>query len=131
MLGTIIIIMAKTTMMMMTVDQEGVEVEVPLVVEDAELAQGEALEVGLVLELVAAIGETAMVSWLTKRLTSKLMLSAGNGADSRMCSCGTEAVVRTAGPTSKNAGRSFHTCPKPQGQQCGFFVSLASYAWLP
>jgi len=43
--------------------------------------------------------------------------------DTRTCSCGGQAVVRTAGPTSKNAGRSFHTCPKPQGQTCGFFVS--------
>ena len=41
----------------------------------------------------------------------------------RTCSCGGQAVVRTAGPTSKNAGRSFYTCPKPQGQTCGFFVS--------
>jgi hypothetical protein len=43
--------------------------------------------------------------------------------DIRTCSCGGQAVVRTAGPTSKNAGRSFYTCPKPQGQTCGFFVS--------
>ena len=43
--------------------------------------------------------------------------------DTRTCSCGGQAVIRTAGPTSKNAGRSFHTCPKPQGQTCGFFVS--------
>jgi hypothetical protein len=74
MLGTIIMTMAKTTMMMTTVDQEGVEVEVPPVVEDAELAQGEALEEGLEQELVVTTGETAMVSWLTKRLISKLMI---------------------------------------------------------
>lgn len=45
-----------------------------------------------------------------------------DGGDARTCSCGGQAVVRTAGPTSKNAGRSFYTCPKPQGQTCGFFV---------
>ena len=51
-----------------------------------------------------------------------IMLTTDDG-DIRTCSCGGQAVVRTAGPTSKNAGRSFHTCPKPQGQTCGFFVS--------
>jgi hypothetical protein len=75
MLGTITTIMAKTTMMMMmVVGQRTVVVELPPGGEDAELPRGEALEVGLVPELVATIGETAMVSWLTKKLTSKLMI---------------------------------------------------------
>jgi hypothetical protein len=52
------------------------------------------------------------------------MLTTDDG-DVRTCSCGGQAVIRTAGPTSKNAGRSFYTCPKPQGQTCGFFVSLS------
>ena len=54
-----------------------------------------------------------------------IMLTTDDG-DVRTCSCGGQAVVRTAGPTSKNAGRSFHTCPKPQGQTCGFFVSFSN-----
>lgn len=41
------------------------------------------------------------------------------------CECGDPAVIRTAGSTSANAGRQFYKCPKPQGEQCGFFVSLA------
>lgn len=39
------------------------------------------------------------------------------------CSCGQPAVSRTAGQNTANAGRQFHVCAKPQGEQCGFFVS--------
>lgn len=48
----------------------------------------------------------------------------GNG-DTKMCNCGREAVSRiVAKADSAHKGRSFWTCPQPQGEQCGFFVSL-------
>jgi hypothetical protein len=37
------------------------------------------------------------------------------------CGCGTPAVQRTVQKAGPNQGKTFHTCPKPQGEQCGFF----------
>ncbi|TXT07533.1 hypothetical protein VHUM_03253 [Vanrija humicola] len=55
-----------------------------------------------------------------------LLLTIPDSRDDRSvptCNCDTDAVMRTAGQSSSNAGRQFYTCPKPQGEQCGFFVS--------
>lgn len=44
------------------------------------------------------------------------------GGDTKMCNCGREAVSRVvAKADSAHKGRSFWTCPQPQGEQCGFF----------
>jgi DNA topoisomerase-3 len=40
-----------------------------------------------------------------------------------MCNCSDQAVQRTVNKASAHQGRKFWTCPKPQGEQCGFFVS--------
>eukprot|EP00775_Hariotina_reticulata_P014221 gene14221-14365_t len=37
-----------------------------------------------------------------------------------LCVCGQPALQRTSN-TSKNPGRVFYKCPKPQGEQCDFF----------
>ncbi|KAG7553551.1 hypothetical protein FFLO_03058 [Filobasidium floriforme] len=37
------------------------------------------------------------------------------------CSCGMPAVQRTVQKAGPNQGKTFHTCSKPQGEQCGFF----------
>jgi hypothetical protein len=113
------IIMTMMMMIVMAADQ-------PVVVEGEQ--QGEGVE-----ELVRGVpevegevrmevgrGDLVMVRLQLPIISN--MLTTDDG-DTRTCSCGGQAVVRTAGPTSKNAGRSFHTCPKPQGQTCGFFVS--------
>jgi hypothetical protein len=43
-----------------------------------------------------------------------------------MCNCPDPAVQRTVNKASAHQGRKFWTCPKPQGEQCGFFVSPSS-----
>jgi hypothetical protein len=110
------------TMMMMIVMVEG------QLVEGGEELRGEGVE-----ELVRGVPEVevevrtqvergGLVMVRLHLPIVSIMLTTDDG-DVRTCSCGGQAVVRTAGPTSKNAGRSFYTCPKPQGQTCGFFVS--------
>merc|ERR1719339_24869 len=37
------------------------------------------------------------------------------------CNCGTPAASRTVRKDGPNQGRDFFCCPKPQGEQCGFF----------
>jgi len=37
------------------------------------------------------------------------------------CNCGTPAASRTVRKDGPNKGRDFFCCPKPQGEQCGFF----------
>ena len=37
------------------------------------------------------------------------------------CNCGTPAASRTVRKEGPNQGRDFFCCPKPQGEQCGFF----------
>ncbi|RSH92151.1 DNA topoisomerase [Saitozyma podzolica] len=39
----------------------------------------------------------------------------------KMCNCSDQAVQRTVNKASAHQGRKFWTCPKPQGEQCGFF----------
>jgi hypothetical protein len=118
------------TTMMMEVDRMaevvGVVPEVEVVgrVQGVRGEQHEAEEV-----MVARVGNGERVMMVSILQCCVTVTDTIEDGDSRICSCGTTAVVRTAGPTSRNAGRSFHTCPKPQGQQCGFFVSyLVSYA---
>ncbi|KAJ8345175.1 hypothetical protein SKAU_G00293680 [Synaphobranchus kaupii] len=38
-----------------------------------------------------------------------------------MCNCNEPAVTRTVMKDGPNKGRKFHTCSRPQDQQCGFF----------
>jgi hypothetical protein len=108
--------MMTTTMMdlLVVVGGELLEEEVEGLVRGVlEVAEGVRMEVGK--------GGLVMVRPYLPIIPN--MLTTDDG-DVRTCSCGGQAVVRTAGPTSKNAGRSFYTCPKPQGQTCGFFVSF-------
>ncbi|KAI0560478.1 Helicase [Gracilaria domingensis] len=37
------------------------------------------------------------------------------------CKCGSAAAHRTVRKQGRNKGRKFYTCPKPVGEQCGFF----------
>ena len=95
-----------------------------LVVVGGELRGGEVEELvrgvpGVEVEVRMRVGRGGLVMVCPPFV---YILTTDDG-DTRTCSCGGQAVVRTAGPTSKNAGRSFYTCPKPQGQTCGFFVS--------
>jgi hypothetical protein len=102
-----------------------------VMMEDQLVVVGEGLRGGEVEELVRGVpeveGEVRMRvgrgGLVMVRAYLRTMLTIDDG-DTKTCSCGGQAVVRTAGPTSKNAGRSFYTCPKPQGQTCGFFVSF-------
>jgi hypothetical protein len=104
-----------------------------VMMEDQLVVVGEGLRGGEVEELVRGVPEVevevrtqvergGLVMVRLHLPIVSIMLTTDDG-DVRTCSCGGQAVVRTAGPTSKNAGRSFYTCPKPQGQTCGFFVS--------
>ncbi|WVF69806.1 hypothetical protein IAT40_004585 [Kwoniella sp. CBS 6097] len=44
------------------------------------------------------------------------------GGETKTCSCGESAVFRTVQKAdSPHVGRQFWTCPKPQGEQCGYF----------
>nr|XP_031860656.1 uncharacterized protein CI109_003987 [Kwoniella shandongensis]KAA5527728.1 hypothetical protein CI109_003987 [Kwoniella shandongensis] len=46
----------------------------------------------------------------------------GGGSGAQTCDCGQTAVSRTVTRSdSAHQGRMFWTCPKPQGEQCGYF----------
>ena len=81
---------------------------------------------GVEVEVRMQVGRGGLVMVCPHLRIVSIMLTTDDG-DARTCSCGGQAVVRTAGHTSKNAGRSFYTCPKPQGQTCGFFVSSLGF----
>ncbi|XP_041673326.1 DNA topoisomerase 3-alpha [Cheilinus undulatus] len=46
----------------------------------------------------------------------------GEDGGQTMCNCNQTAVMRTVQKDGPNKGRMFHTCGKPRGQQCGFFL---------
>ncbi|XP_058851749.1 DNA topoisomerase 3-alpha isoform X1 [Acipenser ruthenus] len=66
-------------------------------------------------------GSAGPSSSVTGRPGGNSRFSGGGGGDAAVCSCNEPAVTRTVMKDGPNRGRSFHTCPKPREQQCGFF----------
>ncbi len=48
--------------------------------------------------------------------------SGAGAADPPACNCGDTSVLRTVGKDGPNKGREFWVCPKPRGEDCGYFL---------